>query len=51
MALENNSTVNVIKNRMLYEQLTIIEDLNEFRSLILNNLIAIIQSKPLKQNQ
>jgi hypothetical protein len=51
MALENTSTSPSNKNRMYREQLITMEDLNEFRSLLLNDLLTIIQSKPLKQKQ
>ncbi|RTY67210.1 DNA-binding protein [Flavobacterium sp. LB2P53] len=36
---------------MYREQLITMEDLNEFRSLLLNDLKGIIQSKPLQQKQ
>ncbi|WP_199736816.1 helix-turn-helix domain-containing protein [Flavobacterium sp. LB2P53] len=51
MALESNSSTNATKNRMYREQLITMEDLNEFRSLLLNDLKGIIQSKPLQQKQ
>jgi hypothetical protein len=51
MALENNSSANFTKNRIYREQLITMEDLNEFRSLLLNDLKGIIQSKPLQQKQ
>ncbi|MFE3872491.1 helix-turn-helix domain-containing protein [Flavobacterium sp. ZS1P70] len=51
MALESNSSTNATKNRMYREQLITMEDLNEFRSLLLNDLKGIIQSKPLRQKQ
>jgi hypothetical protein len=51
MALESNSSTNATKNRMYREQLITMEDLNEFRTLLLNDLKGIIQSKPLQQKQ
>ncbi|RTY87419.1 DNA-binding protein [Flavobacterium ranwuense] len=51
MALESNSSTNATKNRIYREQLITMEDLNEFRSLLLNDLKGIIQSKPLQQKQ
>lgn len=51
MALESNSSTNTTKNRMYREQLITMEDLNEFRTLLLNDLKGIIQSKPLQQKQ
>ena len=51
MALENNSSATCTKNRMYREQLITMEDLNEFRILLLNDLLAIIKSKPLQQKQ
>ena len=51
MALENNSSATSVKNRMYREQLITMEDLNEFRILLLNDLLAIIKSKPLQQKQ
>ncbi len=51
MALESNSSTNPTKNRIYREQLITMEDLNEFRSLLLNDLKRIIQSKPLQQKQ
>lgn len=51
MALESNSSTNPTKNRMYREQLITMEDLNEFRSLLLNDLKGIMQSKPLQQKQ
>ena len=51
MALESNSSTNPTKNRMYREQLITMEDLNEFRRLLLNDLKGIIQSKPLQQKQ
>ena len=51
MALENTSSATSTKNRMYREQLITMEDLNEFRILLLNDLLAIIKSKPLQQKQ
>ena len=51
MALESNSSTNATKNKIYREQLITMEDLNEFRSLLLNDLKGIIQSKPLQQKQ
>lgn len=51
MALESNSSTNATKNRIYREQLITMEDLNEFRSLLLNDLKGIIQSKTLQQKQ
>lgn len=51
MALESNSSTNATKNRMYREQLITMEDLNEFRTLLLNDLKGIMQSKPLQQKQ
>lgn len=51
MALENNSLANSPKNRIYREQLITMEDLNDFRSLLLNDLLAIIKFKPLQQKQ
>jgi len=51
MTLENNSSATSVKNRMYREQLITMEDLNEFRILLLNDLLAIIKSKPLQQKQ
>ena len=51
MALESNSSTNATKNRIYREQLITMEDLNEFRTLLLNDLKGIIQSKPLQQKQ
>ncbi|WP_369765301.1 helix-turn-helix domain-containing protein [Flavobacterium sp. WC2429] len=51
MALESNSSTNATRNRMYREQLITMEDLNEFRTLLLNDLKGIMQSKPLQQKQ
>ena len=51
MALESNSSTNATKNRIYREQLITMEDLNEFRTLLLNDLKGIIQSKPLQHKQ
>jgi hypothetical protein len=51
MALESNSSTNATKNRIYREQLITMEDLNEFRTLLLNDLKRIMQSKPLQQKQ
>lgn len=51
MALESNNITNATKNRIYREQLITMEDLNEFRSLLLNDLKGIIQSRPLQQEQ
>jgi hypothetical protein len=51
MALESNSSTNATKNRIYREQLITMEDLNEFRTLLLNDLKGIMQSKPLQQKQ
>lgn len=51
MAIENNSAANSNKNRMYREQLITMEDLNEFRTLLLNDLKEIIQTKPIQQKQ
>lgn len=51
MALESNSSTTATKNRMYREQLITMEDLNEFRTLLLNDLKGIMQSKPLQQKQ
>nr|WP_315142859.1 helix-turn-helix domain-containing protein [uncultured Flavobacterium sp.] len=51
MAIENNSAANSNKNRMYREQLITMEDLIEFRTLLLNDLKEIIQTKPIQQKQ
>jgi hypothetical protein len=51
MAIENNSAANSNKNRMYREQLITMEDLNEFRTLLLNDLKEIIKTKPIQQKQ
>lgn len=51
MAIENNSVANSNKNRMYREQLITMEDLNEFRTLLLNDLKEIIKTKPIQQKQ
>lgn len=52
MALKTDRFANSAdKNRMYREQLITREDLNEFRELLLSDLTAIINSKPLQQKQ
>ena len=51
MAIENNSAANSNKNKMYREQLITMEDLIEFRTLLLNDLKEIIQTKPIQQKQ
>ena len=52
MAIETDRFANSAdKNRMYREQIITREDLNEFRSLLLNDLKEIIQSKPQQTKQ
>ncbi|MFC4740455.1 helix-turn-helix domain-containing protein [Flavobacterium ponti] len=52
MAIETDRFANTANNnRMFREQIITREDLNEFRSLLLNDLKEIIQSKPQQTKQ
>ncbi|MCA0349882.1 MAG: helix-turn-helix domain-containing protein [Bacteroidetes bacterium] len=52
MAIETDRFANSANNNRMYrEQIITREDLNEFRSLLLNDLKEIIQSKPQQTKQ
>jgi hypothetical protein len=52
MAIETDRFTNSANNNRMYrEQIITREDLNEFRSLLLNDLKEIIQSKPQQTKQ
>jgi NAD+--asparagine ADP-ribosyltransferase len=51
MAVEKDSFTSTNKNRMYREQIITLEDLNEFRSLLLSDLNEIVNAKEKQQKQ